>query len=358
MLLSIISKAADRNEAYVKEARSSPPLLPPPHVPQQPSTQQTPVIAAPLWRLGGTGTAPAQPLRRAAARPPALQRKEEPLSPLLPPAQCPPVPLPAGGRPPPEARRHREADPLRPAPRRVPEGPQRRHHEPQVPPRRHLHRRHLPRGLRRLCRRPRRALVRAPLHRRAPVPRQRRQVHGHAQGAHGGGRLRRRRRRRVRHVQRAPRRLARGEQALGELGDRRDRLHRRDARRRPDDPPPQRLGLLRHHHGRPHPLGRHHHLDGRRRRLLGGPAQGPRGGLPRDALVQRGVGALLLRRQRAPPAHHPPRHEVLHPNLHQKLLQPRSEGHAHLGRRRRARAAWRRDAGGAGAGARQGVCDD
>ena len=52
-----------------------------------------------------------------------------------------------------------------------------------------------------------------------------------------------------------------------------------------------------------------------------GPA-GAGGGLPGEPVLPRGLGAVLLWRQRAAPAHDHAGHEVQHPHLHPQLFQP------------------------------------
>jgi hypothetical protein len=76
----------------------------------------------------------------------------------------------------------------------------------------------------------------------------------------------------VTHPPARPCALSRG--AWGVRGDRSgdDGVHRGDTQGHPHDAQAQRVGLLGYHHRQPSDGEKHHHLDGRGRRLLRGPA--------------------------------------------------------------------------------------
>ncbi len=54
------------------------------------------------------------------------------------------------------------------------------------------------------------------------------------------------------------------------------------------------------------------------------------GGVPGEPELPRGMGAVVLWRERAAPAHHHARHEVQHPHHHPQLLQPPGPRYLHL----------------------------
>ena len=101
------------------------------------------------------------------------------------------------------------------------------------------------------------------------------------------------------------------------------RLRRRHARRPHDDARPRRVGLFRRARRRRHRRARDSDLDRRRRHADRRSAHRRRAAARAAAVVCRGRGARVLRREGAAPEHDPAGGRAQHPGAHPELAQGR-----------------------------------